>query len=227
MPSPKVIPNITVFSLAPSSATGERAGTGMTFRSILPSWRDTEQTENTGLVVTFDIGDTTNIHPPNKIEAGQRLAEWPLQAVYQTKEAQPTSPTALEVVFAENEVSVCFPPATGLMVGRKVPLEAPEPVDDPVPMVELRTATGNWVPARAEIDGSDTLHAFFPSAGIPTGIRYGWVNMPPDNLFLYTRTGAPCSPFEATNPNMPPLSQEDSSSQNVMCLTSCGGKSVD
>jgi sialate O-acetylesterase len=39
-------------------------------------------TENTGMVVTLDIGNPGNIHPANKKEVGQRLALWALAKTY-------------------------------------------------------------------------------------------------------------------------------------------------
>src|SRR5699024_9437553 len=41
---------------------------------------------NTGMVVTLDIGDTTNIHPANKEEVGRRLSLWALNKTYGRKD---------------------------------------------------------------------------------------------------------------------------------------------
>jgi sialate O-acetylesterase len=42
-------------------------------------------TPNTGLVVTIDVGDPHNLHPPRKAEIGQRLAAWALGTTYGEK----------------------------------------------------------------------------------------------------------------------------------------------
>ena len=39
------------------------------------------EVDGTGMVVTIDL-DHANIHPPNKIDAGERLALWPLAKLW-------------------------------------------------------------------------------------------------------------------------------------------------
>jgi len=45
-----------------------------------------------GLVVTTDIGNATDIHPKNKLDVGERLARWALRDVYGQKELVVSGP---------------------------------------------------------------------------------------------------------------------------------------
>ena len=47
---------------------------------------------NTGLIVTTDVGDPTNIHPTDKKTVGDRLAQWALGTTYGKKDVVPTGP---------------------------------------------------------------------------------------------------------------------------------------
>ncbi|MGH2643802.1 MAG: sialate O-acetylesterase, partial [Chitinophagaceae bacterium] len=60
-------------------------GNGMQAAALRDAQRQSLQVPNTGMVVTLDIGDTTNIHPANKEEVGRRLSLWAFNKLYDEK----------------------------------------------------------------------------------------------------------------------------------------------
>ena len=43
------------------------------------------EVDGTGMAVTIDLDHANDIHPPNKIDVGERLARWPLAKLYGKK----------------------------------------------------------------------------------------------------------------------------------------------
>lgn len=69
---------------------------------------------NTGMVVTSDIGDTTNIHPSNKRELGLRMANQALRYHYKTINDLVESPVFESALIHNKYVYVSFKHAEGL-----------------------------------------------------------------------------------------------------------------
>ncbi len=61
----------------------------------------------TGMAVSSDIGDSTNVHPLNKKKIGERLARWALHDVH-NKNIIPSGPLPLKAVFRQGKVAVYF-----------------------------------------------------------------------------------------------------------------------
>jgi sialate O-acetylesterase len=58
---------------------------------------------NTGFVVTTDVADLNNIHPPRKREVGERAARWALANVYGRKDVVESGPTVKSVAFEDGK----------------------------------------------------------------------------------------------------------------------------
>lgn len=69
---------------------------------------------NTGMAVICDIGDTTNIHPQNKLDVGLRLANIALKHHYGEIESTVDSPLFKGFTVDKNKVVVTFDHADGL-----------------------------------------------------------------------------------------------------------------
>lgn len=101
-----------------------------------------ERTPHTGLVVTYDFSDPTNLHPPEKQEVGRRLALWALARTY--GQAVPFSgPLLRDVRFSQGKAVVSFWHDDGLQSLDGRPLRG----------FELSGDDGKFVPAEAAIDG--------------------------------------------------------------------------
>ena len=62
----------------------------------------------TGMAVSIDVGDSTNVHPRHKKEVGDRLAALALHFTYSREKVVPYGPMPLKAVVAGNEMTVAF-----------------------------------------------------------------------------------------------------------------------
>ena len=136
---------------------------------------------NTGMAVTIDIGDASNIHPKNKQEAGHRLALIALANTYhqalvfqgpQFSESE-SDGAALKIYFKHTD---------GGLVSRGGALKS----------FSIAGADKKWHPAAARIEG-DTVIVSSLEVVVPVAARYGWENNPDCNL--YNGAGLPAMPF--------------------------------
>ena len=153
---------------------------------------------NTGLAVTIDVGNPTNVHPAYKQEVGQRLAYLALNRNYGFANVVPSGPIYRSYAIEGNQIRIFFDYAEGgLMTANKnitVPLS---PVQEQVGVgpnwFEIAGADGVYYTATATIDGTTVLVSS-PSVPNPTLTRYAWSANPLGNN-LYNRAGLPASPF--------------------------------
>ena len=148
---------------------------------------------HTGMVVSIDLLDN-DIHPPNKIDVGKRLARWALAGEY-GKKIPYSGPLFQRAQIADGHITVCFSHAeTGLMIATKDgladPMEAPQMK---LSHFELADTTGRWHPAEAVIRGSKVVVSS-ADAPKPVAVRYGYA-VTPLHCNLYNRDGLPASPF--------------------------------
>ncbi|MDA1045042.1 MAG: sialate O-acetylesterase, partial [Verrucomicrobia bacterium] len=73
--------------------------------------------ENVGMAVTIDLDNANDIHPPNKVDVGERLALWPLAKVYGRRVAF-SGPLYKGSEIVEHRITVTFDyTGDGLMTG--------------------------------------------------------------------------------------------------------------
>jgi len=138
--------------------------------------------KNTGMAVTTDIGNATDIHPKNKQEVGRRLA---LAARAQTygENIEFSGPEYQSYFMEGNKIRISFKHTEG---GLKTSNGA---------KMEGFTIAGldhKFYWADAVIDGNDILVSS-PNVAYPLAVRYGWANNPLNNL--QNGSGLPASPF--------------------------------
>lgn len=159
--------------------------------SIWPVLRESQrlaaqQTENTEMAVTIDVGEAADIHPKDKHTVGVRLATQALHHVYYQavpagsplpREARPESGGKLRVTFDRAD--------GGLVTRNGAALQGFYVADG--------SAEPTFYPAKAQIDGNSVV---LTSAMVkhPVRVRYGWSDNPVVNL--YNQSGFPASPFE-------------------------------
>jgi sialate O-acetylesterase len=148
---------------------------------------------NTGMAVTIDLLDG-DIHPPNKIDVGERLARWALAGEYE-KKIPYSGPLFERAEIADGKVTVHFAHAeSGLMVATKDgladPKEAPE---TKLSHFELADNTGQWHAAVAAIQGQAVI-VRSEEVPNPVAVRYAYA-VNPQHCNLYNRDGLPASPF--------------------------------
>jgi sialate O-acetylesterase len=151
---------------------------------------------HTGMASAVDIGDADDIHPKNKFDVGERLAQWALAQEYGQK-IEPSGPLFRDLKIEGNVARIHFDHVgSGLMIGRKTsrtPAEA-----DPAGKLQRFAIAGadrKWHWAEARIDG-ETVVCSHPDVAAPVAIRYAF-SMNPAGANLYNRDGLPASPFRS------------------------------
>ncbi len=126
---------------------------------------------NSAMVVLGDIGDTTNIHPKNKIDAGKRFAQTALNKAYGQSEYPVSGPLFKDYVVNGNKVEVTFDYSEGLYANQKQ-----------LDMFELAGEDLKWHPAKAIIkDGKVVVSS--KEVKKPIHVRFEWKNAVMPSLF--------------------------------------------
>lgn len=155
------------------------------FRNIKPDIREaqlliTQKTKNTALIVTTDVGDSTDIHPANKKPVGERLALAARALAYKQK-LEYSGPVYTSMKKEGDKIVLQFKYGKGL-----------NSKDEPLKGFTIAGTDGQFIPATATIKGNKVIVS---SDGVndPVAVRYGWSNVPDVNL--YNGVGLPASPF--------------------------------
>lgn len=142
------------------------------------------QLPNVRMVVTIDIGDAVQLHPPNKQEVGRRAALVALANVY-GEQLEFSGPLFTDVVREGSALRLTFSHAEGLRF-----------VNDPSRVFEVAGADHRYVPAHAQIEGRTVLVSAKDVAE-PIAVRCEWRNLP--DSFLVNDAGLPAAPFCTDN----------------------------
>jgi len=137
---------------------------------------------NTGMVVTNDIGNLENIHPTNKQEVGRRLALWALAKTYAVKDITFSGPIYKSMEIQGKKAVIHFQYAEhGLIVkGKKLTdfqMAGPDKI---------------FYPARAKISGN-TVVVQAKEVKEPLAVRFAFTDTAEPNLFNIS--GLPASAF--------------------------------
>lgn len=138
------------------------------------------KTPHTGLVVTLDIGDTVNLHPPNKQEVGRRAALVARQTIY-GKDILASGPVPSDAEWSAEGVCITFD-----HTGKGMTLGSPQGG------FELAGGDGKFQPAHVRLDGR-TVVVSAEGIGEPRIVRYAWKDNPEG--LLHNSEGLPAAPF--------------------------------
>jgi sialate O-acetylesterase len=143
----------------------------------------TLQIPHTGMAVTTDISNLTDIHPANKQDVGERLARWALAQDYGREDVVVSGPLYEAMQVEGDALRLSFRHASGGLAIRG---------EGPLTWFEIAGADGNYVEASATIDGETVV---VRGAGIsePVAARFGWHQEAEPNLV--NSAGLPASPF--------------------------------
>lgn len=144
-----------------------------------------KEVPNTGMAITIDIGEETDIHPKNKQDVGDRLGRVALHKTYGMKGFAWNGPVAESCKFAGGKATILF--NTG---------GAPLTVKGGGKIVgfALTGEDGKTVAADAVIEGKDTVIVSSPKVAEPVVVHYAWANNPV-GVNLANAEGLPASPF--------------------------------
>jgi len=146
----------------------------------LKTYRDVPKT---GMVVVSDItGDTSDIHPINKIDVGKRLAAWALANTYGKQNIPYSGPLYRSVEVKGNEAVIHFDFADGGLMKK----------GDKLTDFMIAGDNQQFFPANARVEGN-TVIVSSPKVQHPAAVRFAFTNTAEPNLF--NKAGLPASPF--------------------------------
>jgi sialate O-acetylesterase len=140
----------------------------------------------TGMAVTIDIGDGSDIHPRNKQDVGYRLA-LAAQAIAYHRDVMYSGPVYQSMTDEGARIRLQFKYIYGGLVAK--PGSGPNLVG-----FEIAGSDQKFVPAEAQIDGQ-TMIVHSEKVNQPVAVRYAWAMNPRCNL--YNRAALPASPFRS------------------------------
>ncbi|MGD0342106.1 MAG: sialate O-acetylesterase [Bacteroidales bacterium] len=140
-------------------------------------------TPNTGMVVTLDIATVMDIHPPYKMDVGNRLAALALNNDYGIK-TPCAGPVYKSMATDGNVIKVQFENTGSGLISK----------NDFIPEFEIAGKDGAFVKAVAKIVNNE-VWVSSPNVAEPAMVRYCWRNGAVGSLF--NSDGLPASEFSA------------------------------
>lgn len=138
---------------------------------------------NTGMVVTMDIGNPSNIHPKQKKPVGERLATLALKHNYGQKNLVASGPMYAGYSIENGTVRIRFDSVGGGLISSD---------DKPLSHFTVAAADKTFVKAKAVIVG-DTIVVSCDQVPQPVAVRFAWSSGDTPNLA--NKTGLPASSF--------------------------------
>jgi sialate O-acetylesterase len=136
---------------------------------------------NTGMIVTSDIGNLTDVHPKNKQDVGKRLALWALAKTY-GQDIVCSGPLYKSMQVEDDKIRIFFNYSDGglMMKGPKLTC------------FTIAGSDRKFAEAQAVIDGN-TVVVSSDTIKQPVAVRFAWSNTDEPNLF--NKAGLPASLF--------------------------------
>lgn len=125
---------------------------------------------NTGMAGTIDIGNTTNIHPTNKLDVGNRLARWALVKDY-GKNMEYIGPLYDKMTKEDGKIRIELTHANGLKTSDG---EAPT-------CFTIAGRNKKFVPAQAKIENGG-ITVWSDAIKRPVAVRFAWNETDVPNL---------------------------------------------
>ena len=170
-----------------NSANGD-SKKGSSWAELREAQTKTLSLPKTGMAVTTDIGNPTDIHPKNKQDVGKRLAAIAFHEVYGENNVY-SGPMYQSMKTSGNKVIISFShTGGGLLVKDKYGY---------LKGFEVAGADKQFHYAKAIIDGNSVIVST-DSVAAPVAVRYGWADDAGDDN-LFNKEGFPASPFRTDN----------------------------
>jgi sialate O-acetylesterase len=143
----------------------------------------------TGMTVTFDIGNPYDVHFTNKQEVGRRLAMEAEKLVYGKPDLQ-TSPLYKSMRTEGNKIYLQFTNSDKGLVSKYGELKG----------FAIAGASKKFVWAKAEIRGKEVV-VWSDQVANPVAVRFAWTESPMESYGanLYNTDDFPASPFRTNN----------------------------
>jgi sialate O-acetylesterase len=177
-------PNMPFYyvQLTSFNAGNGNSNNGSTWAELREAQSMAASLPNTGMAVTIDIGDVTDIHPRNKQDVGKRLAGLALQKTYGINRVA-SGPVYKSIQVQGNKAVVQF---AGVGKGLMAKEEA-------ISGFEIAGADQHFYPAKASIAGT-TVVLSAEEVAKPVAVRYAWAD-DDSKANLFNKEGFPAAPF--------------------------------
>jgi len=170
------------------NANNGNSNNGSMWAELREAQSQTLKLPNTGMCITTDIGNPTDIHPTNKQDVGKRLAAIALKNVYKQNRIC-TGPTYKSMEIQGNKIIVSFDNlGSGLFTPDKYGY---------VKGFEIAGEDRLFYFAKAQIVNNKVV-VFSEKAANPVAIHFGWADDASDNN-LYNNEGFPADSFRTDN----------------------------
>jgi sialate O-acetylesterase len=145
----------------------------------------------TGMAVTIDIGEETDIHPRNKQDVARRLAFIAARIAYGEEQIVSSGPIYQSLKSEMGQIRLRFSGiGSGLLIKDRYGY---------IRGFEISEADGRFRWAQARQEGADIV-VFSEAIRNPVAVRYGWLNTPDGNVF--NQEGLPLAPFRTDRPRI-------------------------
>ena len=142
----------------------------------------------TGMAVTIDIGDHSDIHPANKQDVGYRMAQEAKRLVYGCKDIT-SGPMFKSMQLENGRIRINFTnTGKGLLVK-----------GDKLNCFAIAGKDGKFVWANAKLDGGSVI-VWSDEVKEPANVRYAWAGFPVEPN-LYNKEGFPACPVRTDMPD--------------------------
>lgn len=175
------------FVQLPPMPYSKRRGQILLTPEALPQLREGQsaalQRPHTGMVVTTDLAEAPDLHPANKWDVGERLANLALAKTYGRSHVAWSGPVFAHSEVKGSRVTVTFDQAADGLTTRdgKAPTE-----------FRMAGADRKFFAANAVLDGN-TVTLTSPEVAAPVAARFAWHEESRPNLV--NRAGLPARPF--------------------------------
>jgi sialate O-acetylesterase len=177
--------------LASYNAANGDSRRGSTWAELREAQTMALQLPNTGMAVTSDIGERSDIHPKNKLDVGNRLAAEAMRVAYSkagdetTRSEASHGPQFEKMTVEGNRATLAFRNVgSGLLVKDKYGY---------LKGFEVAGADKKFYYAKADVQGN-TVVVHADSVATPVSVHYGWADDNGD-VNLYNQEGFPAIPF--------------------------------
>jgi sialate O-acetylesterase len=147
----------------------------------------TQDQPNAGIVVTIDVGTPKNIHPPDKLTVGKRLALLAEHLAYKL-DVPYSGPTFKSMTVDGDKAVVAFDHTDGGGLMAK---------NEELKGFELAGDDGKFIASKGTVEGERVVLTA-DRVTSPKSVRYGWANNP--ECSLYNKAGLPAVPFDSSTP---------------------------
>lgn len=162
-------------------------------RENWPEFRDSQRKlltkiPNSGMAVSYDLGDSLDVHPTRKKEVGERLALLALRDTYR-KNVVAEGPVPEKATLRNGEIRIHFSKGKGVLSKQKSLLTKSNAL---LTGFELLTENGKRISANAKIAGDEVV------ISVPAGERIKailYAYQPFTRANLYNEAGLPASTF--------------------------------